>query len=188
MSKITGNSRRVGNAAFVLAALLMATVEAFAQSQTRREVLVSLPDRKLAVLENGAVIKVFPVAVGAADSPSPSGEFQIVNRLTNPTYYHPGTVIPAGPKNPLGTRWMGLNRKGYGIHGTNAPRSIGKAASHGCIRMRKRDLELLFEMVRVGDTVSIRAQADSQTAAIFGGTETVVAEAQPASTDVADGQ
>ena len=60
-----------------------------------RQVLVSISDRKLAVLENGRVIRTFPVSVGAADSPSPTGEFQIVNRLTNPTYYHPGTVIPA---------------------------------------------------------------------------------------------
>ena len=137
--------------------------------------LVSIPDRKLAVLEDGRVLKVFPVAVGADDSPSPDGEFQIINRLTNPTYYHPGTVIPAGPANPLGSRWIGLSLKGYGIHGTNAPRSIGKAASHGCIRMAKRDLEQFFEMVRVGDTVVIRAEADEQTAQIFGATETVVA-------------
>src|ERR1044072_5588860 len=173
----TSNSTRIANATFILAALLFASPDAFAQAA--RQVLVSIPERKLAVHENGAVIKVFPVAVGAADSPSPSGEFRIVNRLTNPTYYHPGPVFPAGPDNPLGTRWIGLDRKGYGIHGTNAPRSIGKAASHGCIRLGKRDLEQLFGMVHVGDTVSIRAEDDSQTAAVFGSTNTVVAEAQP---------
>jgi L,D-transpeptidase ErfK/SrfK len=152
------------------------------RQQTSRQVLVSIADRKLAVLEDGRVLKVFPVAVGATDSPSPAGEFQIINRLTNPTYYHTGTVIPAGPANPLGTRWMGLNLKGYGIHGTNAPRSIGKAASHGCIRLSKRDLEQLFEMVRVGDTVAIRAEADAQTAQIFGSTETLVAQANTTTT------
>jgi lipoprotein-anchoring transpeptidase ErfK/SrfK len=50
---------------------------------------------------------------------------------------------------------MGLSAKGYGIHGTNAPKSIGKAASHGCIRMRKADLEELFELVSVGVVVEI---------------------------------
>ena len=45
---------------------------------------------------------------------------------------------------------MGLSAKGYGIHGTNVPSSIGKAASHGCVRMRRQDLEELFEMVMVG--------------------------------------
>ena len=117
--------------------------------------LVSIADRKLAVLDGDEVIATFPVAVGAADSPSPTGEFQIVSRVSNPTYYRPGTVIPSGKNNPLGTRWVGLSEKGYGIHGTNAPRSVGHAASHGCIRLRNRDMEKLFTMVRVGDAVEI---------------------------------
>ena len=189
MSKISGNSNRMAKAKWIVAVLLMVTADAMAQKQQpARQVLVSIPDRKLAVLEEGRVLKVFPVAVGADDSPSPDGEFQIINRLSNPTYYHPGKVIPAGPANPLGSRWIGLNLKGYGIHGTNAPRSIGKAASHGCIRMAKRDLEQLFEMVRVGDTVAIRAEGDEQTAQIFGSTETVVAQAETVSTSAADGQ
>lgn len=189
MSKINGNSNRMAKVKWILAVLLMVTADALAQKQQpARQVLVSIPDRKLAVLEDGRVLKVFPVAVGADDSPSPDGEFQIINRLSNPTYYHPGKVIPAGPANPLGSRWIGLNLKGYGIHGTNAPRSIGKAASHGCIRMAKRDLEQLFEMVHVGDTVDIRAEADEQTAQIFGSTETVVAQAETVSTSAADGQ
>jgi lipoprotein-anchoring transpeptidase ErfK/SrfK len=87
----------------------------------------------------------------------------------NPAYYHPGTVIAPGNDNPVGTRWIGLNKKGYGIHGTNEPWSIGKAASHGCIRLRNRDVEQLFTMLRVGDTVEIRGERDEQTAAIFGG-------------------
>jgi lipoprotein-anchoring transpeptidase ErfK/SrfK len=184
MRRINGNSKRMGKANWLVAVLLMATVEALAQTkqQPSRQVLVSIPDRKLAVLEDGQLLKVFPVAVGAEESPSPAGEFQIINRLTNPTYYHKGTVIPAGPANPLGSRWMGLNLKGFGIHGTNAPRSIGKAASHGCIRMAKRDLEQLFDLLHVGDTVVIRAEADQQTAQIFGTGETVVAQAQTVST------
>src|SRR6478736_8491802 len=108
-----------------------------------RVVLVSLVDRQLAVIEDGVVIATFPVAVGADVTPSPTGEFKVVNRVQNPTYYHPGTVIPAGKNNPLGTRWLGLSQKGYGIHGTNAPKSIGHAASHGCIRLRNRDVEKL---------------------------------------------
>ncbi len=134
-----------------------------------RQVLVSISDRKLAVLENGRVIRTFPVSVGAADSPSPTGEFQIVNRLTNPTYYHPGTVIPAGNDNPIGPRWIGLSQKGFGIHGTNQPRSIGHAASHGCIRLNNRDIVQFFQMVSIGDTVSIRNERDEQIAQIFGG-------------------
>jgi lipoprotein-anchoring transpeptidase ErfK/SrfK len=118
------------------------------------------------------VLRVFTVAVGASVSPSPTGEFQIVNRVSHPTYYHPGQVIPAGNDNPLGPRWIGLNLKGYGIHGTNVPSSIGKAASHGCIRLRNRDVEQLFEMVRPGDSVDIRAQRDDETAELFRGERT----------------
>jgi len=138
-------------------------------ARVRRQVLVSLPDRKLAVIEDGKVLAKFSIAVGAAVSPSPAGEFEVVSRLANPTYYHPGVVIPAGKGNPIGPRWLGLSQKGYGIHGTNDPRSIGHAASHGCIRLRNRDIERLYEMVRVGDIVHVRADRDEQTAAVFGG-------------------
>lgn len=179
MSNSNDNTGRTAKAKWILMVLMMVAADALAQSQQpKRQVLVSIPDRKLAVLEDGRVLKIFPVAVGAVDTPSPDGEFQIINRLSNPTYYHPHTVIPAGPDNPLGTRWIGLNRKGYGIHGTNAPGSIGKAASHGCIRMAKRDLEQFFALVRVGDTVVIRAEGDSLTAQVFGSGETVVAQTQ----------
>jgi lipoprotein-anchoring transpeptidase ErfK/SrfK len=148
--------------------------------QQNRVVLVSLVDRKLAVIDNGVVVATFQVAVGAEVSPSPAGEFRIVSRVSNPTYYRPGTVIPAGKDNPVGTRWVGLSLKGYGIHGTNAPRSIGRAASHGCIRLRNRDMERLFTMLRIGDLVQIRGERDEQVARIFGeqGDQTVVAIAQ----------
>ena len=140
-------------------------------------VLVSIPDRQLAVLVNGIVVAGFPIAVGADESPSPTGEFTIVNRVSNPTYYHEGVVIPAGKGNPVGTRWLGLSQKGYGIHGTNAPKSIGRAASHGCIRLRNRDMENLFGMLHVGDVVKIRGERDEQIAEIFGGEEDRESEA-----------
>jgi lipoprotein-anchoring transpeptidase ErfK/SrfK len=162
-----------------------------AQIRVKRQVIVSVPDRKLVVLQNGAVLRVFEVAVGADVSPSPSGTFDIVRRLTEPTYYHAGVVIPAGDDNPLGPRWVGLNKKGYGIHGTNAPRSIGKAASHGCIRMRNRDIVRFFAMVSVGDTVEIHGQRDEQVAEIFGGQAsepTEVTQAEASSTGAAGGQ
>ena len=133
-----------------------------------RVIVVSIPDRKLALIENGEVKRMFPVAVGKPSTPSPSGSFKVVNRLANPTYYHQGKVIGPGVANPLGTRWMGLSEHGYGIHGTNVPNSIGKAASHGCIRMAKADLEQLFNLVQVGDAVEIRAERDELTTRLFG--------------------
>jgi lipoprotein-anchoring transpeptidase ErfK/SrfK len=168
--------QRVG---WMLGVVLMLGTAALAQSQKpvdgrgKRVVLVSLLDRKLAVLEDGNVLATFPVAVGAESSPSPTGEFEIVNRVANPTYYHPGTVIPSGKDNPVGTRWVGLSQRGYGIHGTNAPSSIGHAASHGCIRLRNRDMEKLFTLLRVGDVVEIHGERDDEVAQAFGEFEEV---------------
>ena len=123
---------------------------------TPRRIVVSIPDRKLILLEGEQVLRVYDVAVGKASTPTPTGTFAIVNRSVNPTWWSPNGPVAPGPANPLGSRWMGLSAKGYGIHGTNAPSSIGKAASHGCIRMRKADLEELFTMVTVGTIVELQ--------------------------------
>jgi lipoprotein-anchoring transpeptidase ErfK/SrfK len=132
-----------------------------------RRIVVSIPDRKLAVVENNEVVQVFAVAVGAPASPSPTGTFTIVNRVSNPTYYHSGTVIAPGPRNPIGTRWIGLSQKGYGIHGTDQPSSIGYAKSHGCIRLRNADVERLFELVRPGDVVELHAERTTDIDQLF---------------------
>jgi lipoprotein-anchoring transpeptidase ErfK/SrfK len=136
-------------------------------NRTERRLVVSIPDRKLAVIENDAVVTVYPIAVGAARTPSPVGTFTIVSRVTNPTYYKRGKTVAPGATNPVGTRWIGLSQKGYGIHGTNQPRSIGFAKSHGCIRLRNEDVERLFERVRSGDVVELHAERPSELAHIF---------------------
>jgi len=160
--------------AYLLAALALSAASAGAQTTARRETLpanperrivVSLPDRKLALLEGDRVVKIY------------NGEFRIAQRLENPTYYKPGVVIAPGKDNPLGPRWIGLDVKGFGMHGTNRPESIGKRASHGCIRMRNRDIEDLFARVNVGDRVSLVGERTEELARLFGGeTETIVAK------------
>ena len=137
----------------------------------KRVIVVSLQDRRLALVEDGQVKKMYTVAVGKPSTPSPVGTFHIERRVKNPTYQHEGKTVLAGPGNPVGTRWMGLSIKGYGIHGTNEPRSIGKAASHGCIRMAKADLEEMYEMVAVGDTVELVSERNEETAKLFSGAE-----------------
>jgi hypothetical protein len=145
----------------------------------KRRIMVSIPDRKLALLEGDRVVKVYNVAVGALVSASPSGEFRIVQRLENPTYYKPGVVIGPGKDNPLGPRWIGLDVKGFGIHGTNRPDSIGKNASHGCIRLRNSDIQDLFARVQVGDRVSLIGERTEEVARLFGAEpETTVAKNQ----------
>jgi lipoprotein-anchoring transpeptidase ErfK/SrfK len=150
--------------------VLWATAEAMAQdnqARTARRIVVSIPDRKLAVMENDHVVRIFETAVGAPNSPSPTGTFTITNAVPDPTWYYKGRTVAPGPANPLGTRWLGLSHKGYGIHGTNVPSSIGKNASHGCIRMRNRDVEQLFKMVSVGDTVELIGERTDEIARIF---------------------
>lgn len=113
-------------------------------------------------LYKGGSRRNYGVAVGQPSYPTPSGTFSIVSMQVNPTWTPPnsawaaglGPVAP-GAGNPLGTRWMGLNIPGYGIHGTPTPSSIGTRASHGCIRMRIPDAESLFSQISVGTKVVI---------------------------------
>jgi lipoprotein-anchoring transpeptidase ErfK/SrfK len=148
-------------------------------SRTRqRQVIISIADRQLAVIEQGQVLKTYPIAVGARGTPSPDGDFVIINHAKDPTYRHGDKEIAPGKDNPLGTRWMGLSLKGYGIHGTNVQSSVGKAISHGCFRMRKQDVEELYALVQVGDTVMVRRERDAMIAKVF----TAPTSAEPAVT------
>jgi lipoprotein-anchoring transpeptidase ErfK/SrfK len=173
------NRETIRNLRSLIAVTLLATAEALCQerqadkrtsaedSPVQRRVVVSIPDRKLALIEKGRVVKIYPTAVGAAASPTPSGTYKIAQRVANPTWYGPDKVVGPGKDNPVGTRWLGLSRKGYGIHGTNNPRSIGKRASHGCVRMRNSDVEDLFARVAVGDVVELHGERDAELAQIF---------------------
>jgi len=161
--------------------MLMATAEALAQenaARPARRIVVSIPDRKLAVMEGDRVVKIFATAVGAPQTPSPSGVYKIVASISDPTWYGKGKVIGPGKNNPVGTRWLGLDLKGYGIHGTNNPASIGHDASHGCVRMRNHDVEELSGMVRIGDRVELYAGRTPELDRIFGET-VVLAESRP---------
>jgi lipoprotein-anchoring transpeptidase ErfK/SrfK len=151
------------------AVLAIAVVDAGAEErrQTQSRIVVSIPDRKLLLFAGDRLVKIYDVAVGKSSTPTPEGEFRIINHVSNPTYYGSGMVVAPGKNNPLGTRWMGLSAKGYGIHGTNVPSSIGKAASHGCIRMRQQDLEELFDLVNVGATVELRGESSGALAQVF---------------------
>jgi L,D-transpeptidase ErfK/SrfK len=144
----------------------------------KRQVIISIADRQLAVIEQDQVLKTYPIAVGARGTPSPDGDFVIINHAKDPTYRHGDKEIAPGKDNPLGTRWMGLSLKGYGIHGTNVQSSVGKAISHGCFRMRKQDVEELYAQVQVGDTVMVRRERDAMIAKVF----TAPTSAEPAVT------
>ena len=154
----------------------------------KRQIIISIADRQLAVIDHGQVLKTYPIAVGAHGTPSPDGDFVIINHAKDPVYRHGDKEIAPGKDNPLGTRWMGLSLKGYGIHGTNVQSSVGKAISHGCFRMRKQDVEELYTLVQVGDTVMVRRERDAMIAKVFTAptlTQTAVTLAAATNSEVA---
>lgn len=108
-----------------------------------------------------AVLK-FKVAVGAPSFPTPAGTFTIVTMQKDPWWNPPDSdwakdsePVPPGPSNPLGTRWMGLDRQDIGLHGTPDSSSLGGYASHGCVRMFIPSAEKLYSLVDVGTPVVI---------------------------------
>ena len=116
----------------------------------------------LRLYDGRLLVRTFRVATGQAIYPTPAGIWRIKDKQRNPWWYPPASPwakglrpVPPGPSNPLGTRWMGLDAAGVGIHGTDAPSSIGYSASHGCIRMQVPEAEWLFEHVHVGTPVVI---------------------------------
>ena len=166
------------------AILVAAATEMAAETAPTRRLIVNIPARKIALVEDGKVLKVYPVAVGKKSTPSPSGTFHIASHVVNPTYTHEGKVVGPGPSNPVGTRWMSLGFKGYGVHGTNHPESVGHAASHGCIRLRNHDVEELFELVRVGDEVDLIAEPTPEEASLFSEVASEHLQAKAAAADV----
>lgn len=104
---------------------------------------------------DGNILKTYSVSTGLNNS-TPTGTFKITTKVVNPTWYTLGAVIPPGsPRNILGSRWLGISKEGYGIHGTTDPQSIGKNVTAGCVRMRNSDVEELYTIVPEGTEVVI---------------------------------
>jgi lipoprotein-anchoring transpeptidase ErfK/SrfK len=126
-------------------------------------IVINRSVNRLYLYKAGKPYRTFGVATGQSSYPTPRGKWHIVVKYRNPWWYPPLNdtwarglkPVPPGPSNPLGTRWMGLDSPGVGIHGTNNPASIGYSASHGCVRMQVRDSEWLFDHVDVGTTVFV---------------------------------
>ncbi len=112
--------------------------------------------QNILMLKSGdEVIKVYTVSTGK-DNCTPVGTFKIVNKLVNPVWFKSGAIIPPeSPKNILGTRWLGFDIPGYGIHGTTEPESLGQQATAGCVRMRNEEVEELYDLLSVGAEVVV---------------------------------
>ena len=116
--------------------------------------------------KSGDLIMVAPASIGSREKPAPSGTHTVTAVTQNPTYRYnpdyafkgvrtnkPFTIKP-GPNNPVGSVWIALSVKGYGIHGTPQPSQVGKTESHGCIRLTNWDAKRLAAMVSKGTTVA----------------------------------
>jgi lipoprotein-anchoring transpeptidase ErfK/SrfK len=132
-----------------------------------RKIYVDTAERLLEVFENDKLVCVFPITPGSTALPAPVGTWKIQGAATWPWFrYDEGMLnygvrtenyynLPPGPNNLVGVLWMSLNKTGIGIHGTNNPETIGRAASHGCIRLANWDAIRVKDLVSVGNTVII---------------------------------
>ena len=121
---------------------------------------LSLSERRVYVYRGNTVEASYPVAIGRAGWETPPGEFSVFSQIVDPGWTNPFTneVAPPGPDNPLGERWIGFWSDGnnvIGFHGTPNRDSVGKAASHGCVRMYNEDVRALYEVVAIGTPVTV---------------------------------
>jgi len=128
-----------------------------------RTIVVDRSQRRLYLYRYAKLERTYRVAIGTPGYPTPLGQFKVTLKRYLPTWSNPGSdwakdmpaSIPPGPSNPLGTRALNLSAPGIRIHGTNKVNSIGTAASHGCVRMLRADIERLYELVPVGTPVYV---------------------------------
>ena len=135
---------------------------------TARRVIVDLQQKFLRVVENGKTIAAFPITPGSSEHPAPVGKWRVVGSVPWPWYRHDEGVLsrgertdsfynlPPGPNGPVGILWAGLNRPGVGIHGTPVPDTIGRAGSHGCIRLSNWDAAIFHTLIAKDTPVTIR--------------------------------
>jgi lipoprotein-anchoring transpeptidase ErfK/SrfK len=133
-----------------------------------RQIDVDTKGKTLTITEGGKILAEFPITPGSKQLPAPIGTWQIVKIATLPWFRWDKAMlmhgersgdfhnIPPGPRNEVGLVWIGLNKKGIGIHGTNNPDSIGRSASHGCIRLANWDALRVLNAVTQGVTVEIK--------------------------------
>jgi len=134
------------------------TIQAHAKlkvSKAKYRILVDKSQNLLTLLADNDVVKVYRVSTGENNC-TPVGNFKIANKIVDPVWYTQKAIVPAeSPDNILGSRWLGFNLSGYGIHGTTSPDKIGQQATKGCVRMLNQDVEELYVIVPIGTEVTI---------------------------------
>lgn len=128
----------------------------------KAKIVLVLKERKLYLYEDNKISKVFSVAIGKSGWRTPTGNFKIIDKIMNPawTNFKTGKIVKPGKNNPLGSRWLEFYKvpntpDSIGFHGTSDLNSIGKDASHGCVRMYPKDVEFLYDFVDIGTSVKV---------------------------------
>ena len=164
-------------AAPVSDAVSMARVPADLLQRVGLQLVLDRQHRQLLVLNDGLLTRRFPAAVGTVGWETPSGRFRVMQMVKDPVWTHPISGELVGPEidtNPLGSRWIGFyrdckGREGWdgeqyldiegctvaGFHGTPYRWTVGRAVSHGCVRLYEENVQEIFEMVRVGTPVTV---------------------------------
>lgn len=125
-------------------------------SKAKYKILIDKSQNLLTLFfDDGKILKTYSVSTGKNNS-TPVGTFTVVNRMKDPVWYKEGAIVPTeSPDNILGSRWLGFSVKGYGIHGTTEPDTIGQQVTAGCIRMLNSDVEELYTIIPVRTEVTV---------------------------------
>lgn len=123
--------------------------------------VIKLRDRRVYIYKNRKLKVSYPIGIGKAGWETPTGNYKVMDMQPHPIWEEPwtGKVILEGPDNPLGVRWIGFwtdGRNSIGFHGTPTEKLVGQAVSHGCIRMRNRDVVALYEQVKLGTPITVK--------------------------------
>ncbi len=134
--------------------------ELYIKPNEKIHLVIKLSDRRVYVYQGDKLKSSYPIAIGREGWETPTGTHKVIQKIPNPSWKHPftGEIIPPGPENPLGERWIGFWTDGtnyIGFHGTPNEETVGQAASHGCVRMLNQDVLALFEKVGIGTTVVV---------------------------------
>ncbi len=133
-------------------------------STKHRGIVINVPEMRLYRFHpKKGTVSTHPVTIGEEETPTPLGTFRVIDKAIDPEWNIPPklrhkykeNIMPAGDDNPIGKYWLGLSSRGYGIHGTDNPWSVGRVLSNGCIRLYPEDIETLFPDVPKGTVVEI---------------------------------
>ncbi|NEQ40194.1 MAG: L,D-transpeptidase [Okeania sp. SIO3I5] len=134
--------------------------ELYIKPNEKIHLVIKLSDRRVYVYQDDQLKTSYRIAIGREGWETPTGTHKVIQKISNPSWKHPftGEIIPPGPENPLGERWIGFWTDGtnyIGFHGTPNEETVGQAVSHGCVRMFNQDVLALFEKVGIGTTVLV---------------------------------